>query len=180
MSDYSISIVPKRSTFPDKEAKTKEILDWLVSADIIKPELSDCVLNDKDGYAISDGANNIVEDIDVLPFDLTTNGLDVVTERQIFNTGQNGMEKLICPNCKHDIVEEEWSFFDDWDENKSNNITCPLCNIANDIHQFEFTPEWGFSDLGFTFWNLPVLKPSFINEFRQRLGCDVSVVFQRI
>ena len=65
-------------------------------------------------------------------------------------------------------------------ENKSDNITCPLCKIANDIHQFEFTPEWGFSDLGFTFWNLAVLKPSFINEFSQRLSCDVSVVFRLI
>lgn len=180
MSDYSISIVPKRSTFPGKEARAKEILDWLISLDIVKPDLSDCILSDKNGYAISDGAKNIVDDIDILPFNLTINGLDVVTERQVFDTGVNGMEKLICPNCKQDISEEEWSFFDEWAENKSDNITCPLCKIANDIHQFEFTPEWGFSDLGFTFWNLAVLKPSFINEFSQRLSCDVSVVFRLI
>ena len=103
MSDYSISIVPKRSTFPGKEARAKEILDWLISLDIVKPDLSDCILSDKNGYAISDGAKNIVDDIDILPFDLTINGLDVVTERQVFDTGVNGMEKLICPNCKQDI-----------------------------------------------------------------------------
>lgn len=180
MSDYSISIVPKRSTFPDKEVKVKEIFDWLISLDIVKPDLSDCVLSAENGYAISDGVSNIVEDIDFLPFGLNVNGLNIITERKVFDTGQNGMERLICPNCKQDISAEEWSFFDDWTENKSDNIICPLCKTANDIHQFEFTPEWGFSDLGFTFWNLAVLKPTFISEFRQRLGCDVSLVFQRI
>jgi hypothetical protein len=43
MSDYSVSIIPKQSTYPDKETKAKEILDWLVSLDIVKPTLSDCI-----------------------------------------------------------------------------------------------------------------------------------------
>jgi hypothetical protein len=57
MSDHSISIVPRQSAYPDKEIKAKEILEWLVSLDIVKPTLSDCVLGSSGGYEISNGAN---------------------------------------------------------------------------------------------------------------------------
>jgi uncharacterized protein YbaR (Trm112 family) len=45
------------------------------------------------------------------------------------------MEEVICPNCKEDISQEDWSFFDEWYEQKINIITCPLCNVANDIYR---------------------------------------------
>jgi hypothetical protein len=180
MSDYNISIVPKQSNYPDKEIKTKEILDWLVSLDIVKPTLSDCILSDKNGYAISDGAKNVVDDIDTLPFGLVTNGLEIITERQVFDTGEHGMEELICPNCKQNISDEEWSFFDEWFEQENNEMTCPLCNVATNIHQFKFTPEWGFSDLGFKFWNWSELKDDFIFQFKQKLNCEISIVHQLI
>ena len=38
--------------------------------------------------------------------------------------------------------------------------------IGSDIHQSEFTPEWGFSDLGFTFWNWSSLTDNFIADFK--------------
>jgi hypothetical protein len=180
MSDYSISIVPKLSSYPDKEKKAKEILDWLISLDIVKPILSDCVLGSDNGYAISDGAKKISNDPDNLPYRLATNGLDIITERQIFDTAENGIEELICPNCKQDISSEEWDFFDEWSTEESNNLTCPLCNTGKDIHEFKFTPDWGFSNLGFTFWNWCGLTDNFINEFQQRLGCNVSIVYQHL
>jgi len=180
MSDHSTSIIPKQSAYPDKEIKAKEILDWLVSLDIVKPTLSDCVLSSNDGYSISEGAKLITTEPEYLPFDLTTNGLEITTERQVFHTGQNGIEELICPSCKQDIANKDWDFLSEWGDNKSNNLTCPLCNIATDIHQFHFTPEWGFSDLGFTFWNWISLKGSFIDDFKQKLGCDINIVHTHI
>jgi hypothetical protein len=180
MSDHSITIVPRQSSYPDNKVKAKEILDWLTSQDIVKPTLSDCILSSDNGYAISDGARRVTNLPDELPFDLITNGLDVITKRQVFHTGGNGMDECICPNCKKNIALEDWSFFNDWDEQKSNNLTCPLCNVATDIHQFRFTPDWGFSDLGFTFWNWSDLTDEFIAEFRQKLGCDISIVYTHI
>lgn len=177
MSDHSISIVPRQSAYPDKEFKAKEILDWLISLDIVKPTLSDCVLSSNNGYPISDGAKTISSEPDLLPFDLWTNGLAIVTEREVFHTGQNGMEELICPNCKQDIANEGWDFLSNWSDNKSNDLVCPLCDVAADIHQFKFSPEWGFSDLGFTFWNWSGLTDDFINEFRHKLGCDINLVY---
>lgn len=180
MSDYSIAIVPKQSNYPNNKAKAKEVLNWLISQNIIKPTLSDCILSSDNGYAISDGARRVTNLPDELPFDLITNGLEIITTRQIFDTGESGMKKCICPNCKKDIASENWSFLNDWHEQKSNNITCPLCNVATDIHKFQFTPEWCFSDLGFKFWNWADLTDEFIEEFKKKLGCDISVVYQYI
>lgn len=177
MSDHSISIVPKQSAYSNNKEKAKEILDWLISHDIVKSTLSDCILSSENGYAISEGAKNISNGEDSLPFRLITNGLEIITERHVFHTGENGIEEVICPNCKQDFAGEDWDFLSKWSENKSNNLTCPLCNVENDIHKFNFTPEWGFSDLGFTFWNWADLSESFITDFKQKLGCDVNVVY---
>ena len=180
MSDFSISIVPKQSTYPDKENKVKEILEWLISLDIIKPASSDCVLGSNEGYAISNNAKKVTTHSEYEAFALNTNGLEIITNRQIFHTKQNGIEKLICPNCLENIANEDWNFLDVWAENLSNNLTCPLCRIASDIHQFNFLPEWGFSDLGFTFWNWPDLTKAFINDFRQKLGCDINLIYTHL
>jgi hypothetical protein len=176
MSDHSISIVPKVSKYTDKETKAMEILEWLISLDIVKPKLSDCVLGSDEGYAISNGAKNVATEPEHLPFHLVVNGLEIITERQVFHTGQHGIEKLGCPNCRQDLVNEDWEFLSEWAENKSNSLTCPLCKVATNIHQFDFTPQWGFSDLGFTFWNFPPFTDRFVREFKQRLQCDVNVV----
>lgn len=133
MSDHSISIVPKLSTYPDKENKAKEILNWLVSLDIVKSTLSDCILSSDNGYGLSNGAKNIVNEPDSLPFGLITNGLEIITGRQIFDTGQIGVDEIICPACNGDISSEDWSFPDEWSEG-SNDTTCPLCSTSTDIH----------------------------------------------
>jgi hypothetical protein len=180
MSDHSITIVPRQSSYPDNKVKAKEILDWLISQDIVKPTLSDCILSSVNGYEISYGARRVTTLPDELPFTLITNGLEIITDRQVFHTGSNGMADCICPNCKVNIATEDWSFFNEWNEHKSNSLTCPLCNVATDIHQFKFSPNWGFSDLGFTFWNWPDFTEDFIIEFRQKLGCDISIIYTHI
>jgi hypothetical protein len=180
MGDQSISIVPKRSDFPAKEIKAKEILDWLVSLDIVKPTPSNCILAMSDGYEISKGAIQITNNPDLLPFSQSVNGLEIIKERQVFHTGQNGIEKLICPSCRQDISNEDWDFLNEWAENNSNDITCPLCRTPGEIHNYECTPEWGFSDLGFTFWNWPPLTDDFLNMFRQMLQVDLAIVYTKI
>lgn len=115
-----------------------------------------------------------------MPFDLIANGLQIITERQIFDTGENGMEELICPKCNEDLSAEDWSFFNDWYEQKSNDLICPKCNIATNVHQFKISPDWGFSDLGFKFWNWPDFKEGFLEEFKLKLGCEIAIVYQHI
>jgi hypothetical protein len=180
MSDTSISIVPKILNYPNNKDKAKEILDWLVSLDIVKPQLSKCILGSDYGYCISAGARNVTNPLFELPFDLKTNGLGIITDRQIFDTAQNGLDEIICPNCLYDILTKDWNFFNEWIEDESNNLSCPICNIGHDVHKYKFKPEWGFSNLGFTFWNWPDFTLRYINDFRNKLDCDISVIYQHI
>lgn len=166
MSDASISIVPKKSSYPNHLEKADEILQWLIFRDIVKPTLSDCILGSKYGYAISDGAIPISRFPDQLPFDSWTNGLQVITERRVFDTGENWIDKLICPHCTENIAFIEWDL-DSWYSRQSDNFTCALCRHQTDIHDFTFEPDWGFSDLGFIFWNWGEFTDEFIADFKK-------------
>jgi hypothetical protein len=88
MSDSYISIVPKVKEYPHHKQKAGEIINWLTSRDIIKTHLSDCTLGKDLGYAVSEGAKKVVEEPEYLPFDLITNGLEVITEMNIFHPGE--------------------------------------------------------------------------------------------
>lgn len=178
MSDYTISLVPKVSRYVFDEVVVNDILKWLVSKDIVKAELSDCILGNL-GYALSDGAQYIVSEPQFLPYQLDTNGLEITTERTVFDTGQNGIDRIICPNCTENIVDNEWDL-DSWCQGFTNNLLCPICGTESEIQQYVFEPQWGFSNLGFTFWNWPELKPEFIVELQEKLNCDLAVVRSHI
>jgi len=180
MSDSSISIVPKISDYPNHKAKAKEILDWLVSLDIVKPEPSNCVLGSDYGYAISNGGRKVINPIYYFPIDSMINGLEIVTVRQVFINVTERIEELICPNCKMDISNDDWDYFNEWFEGLTNNLKCPLCKVGTEIHEYKFKPEWGFSNLGFIFWNWQELSDEFIKEFKQKLGCEISVVYRQL
>ncbi|MES2618689.1 MAG: sugar ABC transporter ATPase [Bacteroidota bacterium] len=175
MSEHSISIVPRQSSYPDNRSKAYEILDWLVSKDIVKKTSSDCILSSEYGYAISDGARLVSPSPDYLPFDYNINGLEIVIERCIFDAGEGGLDKIICPNCLKNIANEDWDL-NPWYNKESDNLICPACRHETDIHKFRFEPTWGFSDLGFTFWNWPDFTDEFISDFKKKLECDISIV----
>ena len=181
MSDSSISIVCKKSRYLNNKEKAQEILEWLVVKNIVDSTVSDCTLGSENGYTVSKGAESVVEEPRFLRFGPgQVNGLSFITERTIFHTGGNGMEELICPSCKNDISQEGWDFFDPWAGGETDDLTCPSCGNSNEIHDYSFKPEWGFSNLGFTFWNWPPFTDQFIKDFKQRLGCDVNIVFSHI
>ncbi|HEY6160464.1 MAG TPA: sugar ABC transporter ATPase, partial [Bacteroidia bacterium] len=83
MSDNSITIVPKISTYAGNKTKAKEILQWLTSLDVVKPFLSDCVLSEAGGYSVSDSAKIITTEPELVPTGLGVNGLEIITRRQI-------------------------------------------------------------------------------------------------
>ena len=181
MSDYSITIVPRKSEVENKDQKIKKVIDWLIDIDAIKKAKSECVLGLNGlGYAISKGAGKVVTEPGYLPFQLAVNGLEIETERRIFTTVQNGLDSMTCPSCKDDIAGENWSFFDNWFSKESNNLTCPKCGQVKEIHAYKFAPVWGFSDLGFTFWNWGTFKIEFIREFEIILGMEVDVVYAHV
>ena len=180
MSDNSISIIPKKSVYQGNEKKAQEILEWLISLDIVKPLPSDCVLGAPLGYPISNGAIRATNHPNDLPFSLITNGLEIVTSRQIFDNGGNGVESIICPTCSGNLADEDWAFFEEWQNQTEDTITCTLCQSKSSIHSFHFTPTWGFSNLGFTFWNWSDLTNEFIESFKDKLNSDVDIVYRHL
>lgn len=179
MSDHSISIVPKKSSYPEKKNKSEEIIGWLISQDIIKPTISDCILGKDGGYAISDGARLVSKYPDDLPFHITSNGLEIVLDRKIYDNGEYDPPDIFCPNCKEEIDIEDLDI-GPWVDKLSNNLICPNCKHETEINNFNFEPNMGFSELGFSFWNWTPFKDDFIEEFKNRLNCDASIIFCRI
>jgi hypothetical protein len=88
MSDSYISIVPRIKDYPNNEDKAKEILQWLVEIDIVKSDLSDCILGSENGFAISERAEDVVEEPQYLPSGLIVNGLEIATTSQVFHPGE--------------------------------------------------------------------------------------------
>jgi Zn ribbon nucleic-acid-binding protein len=180
MSDQSVSLVPKMSNYPNPELKAQEILEWLIAENIVESALSDCTLNSEGGYRMTNGAEKITNYPNDLHFDLITNGLAIFTKRKVYDAGENGLDAIVCPSCKEDTVDEEWESIAAWSDDKTDTVKCPICSYEADINAFGFSPEFGFSNLGFVFWNIPDLSDEFIALVEQKLDCKVNVVYQHV
>jgi hypothetical protein len=176
MSDFSISLVPRVANYSDRHAKATEILAWLVAEEIVKPTASNCVLGNESGYSIGAQAKRVTGSPTNLPTILSTNGLAITTERTVFHSD---LEELVCPNCHQNIAAEDWDLTP-WFEQESSGLICPQCTLQTEIHDYLFKPTWGFSALGFTFWNWPNFTPQFIKQFEQKLGCAIALVYQSV
>jgi hypothetical protein len=176
MPDHSISFVPKISNYPDHQKKAKEILDWLVFQDIVKAKRTDCVFGIEEGYEVSDGARKFVTEPEHLPFGLALNGLQIAIEKTVFDTGENELQEVICPNCGQNVIAEFVEHIEKWFDNSSNKMSCSECGKAQEMNDYLSDPEWAVSNLGFTFWNWPEFKEEFVAEFKRKLGGNVAVV----
>lgn len=182
MSDHSISLVPKTSIFPNRYQMTGTILEWLFERDIIEARRSDCILNRKGGYRGSVGLTSVVQNSEALNtlWSRQTFGLEIVKEKNVFDTGENGLKNISCPNCnwKYDI--EAFDIISVWWETRKTGVVCTGCGKIYDINEYLFTPQWAFSNLGFKFWNFPTFTLKFIEEFQYMLGYEIVVVNQHV
>lgn len=177
MNNYSISIVPLVENYPNHAAKAQEIVQWLSEIKAIKKEKSICTLG-KEGYAIDEGAKKLVEFPEELPFGLEVCGLEVFTQSHIFTSGERELETVLCPSCKGEMREYFENQVNLWESTNNFIIQCPHCQAKHPIHAFHCEPIWGFSNLGFKFWNWTDFTYQFIEDFEQRLGCEVRVVYE--
>lgn len=90
-------------------------------------------------------------------------GLDIVTERTVFHTGDNGIQALRCPRCAqdHDPADVPWSeSVEAWfTAEGSDTLRCPACDCESSIVDWQFLElNWGFGNLAFGFWNWPITE----------------------
>jgi hypothetical protein len=185
MGDYFTKIIPSLLEVDDVERKTDTALAWLIEKNIIKPVKTDCVLGL--GYPPNIGIKNI---FDVEPsqnnlasyLQLATNGLEIVTERTVFDAGQAGLDVVECPVCYENIIEGEWGeFLSDWVENGNGIMACDCCRQQSAINSYRFiagNTQWGFSNFGLIFWNLPnpSISRAFLKEMEIIVGSEVMLI----
>lgn len=116
--------------------------------------------------------------------DLAMCGLEVVTKRTVFHTGDNGLDGFQCPNCgqSHGVDDVPWSDAVGgwWSQEGSHLMLCPSCQRSSSIVEWRFLEfEWGFGNLGFGFNNWPISE-RLAAEIGAVLGHRCRLVHQHI
>ncbi|WP_282076131.1 hypothetical protein [Maribacter aquivivus] len=177
MSDTFISIVSEKTKQSDSKRIAEKVLRYLTENRIVKSELTDCVLSGN-GHEPAENFISILENPNNGLLELSVNGLQILTERQVFDNGGNGLDGVLCPNCGGNQIEENWgNALENWqDKTQSDNFKCSNCSLEFPITAFQFEPKWGFGNFGITFWNWGELKSEFIIEIESVIGTELKVV----
>jgi hypothetical protein len=170
-------IVDLDATDADMDASAEKAIDWLVKKEIIKPNLSNCILSfEKSGYAPGNLHWQAFQDQSIPQrnqlFAVSTNGLEVTTKRHVSLNNQGDFAHKQCANCgelSESMGADDWNdAATDWFEYKSDGeISCEHCGFSQSIAKWTHIDPIGFGHLSFTFWNWPPLSQAFIDEFSQ-------------
>ena len=182
MGDIFRTIVDCDASSEEAPALAQQVRKSLIAQRIIKEiPTSECVLGAPKGYPPGSRfalALDQTEDPDGVfadnTLDLTTNGLEIVTERRFFWGGG----EIFCPRCGK--KPETWTGFQDasadWDNLGSGLLKCAACRHVESITNWKYDPPAGYGNLGFTFWNWPPLSKLFVNGISEFLGHRTVVV----
>lgn len=189
MSLHYTSYAPKQRTYQgDRFAKAEEIFQWLLAEDAIKPEKNEDGISSEDVYFFSEGILNFLD----VPAERLFNtpslwaGFSYTTKREVYCPIENWDKGPACPVCADDLnpctAEGEGmnrlsEGIGKWMETGEElPVVCPACNSSSSLADYRFVPDWGFSDLGFKFYECTKLSGAFVEELECRLGCRVWIV----
>ena len=178
MGDYFQSIVDGEATESESSRLGDLICDWLIDEGIISALASDCVLGSDSGYPPGPNHKKVTYEYDEHFLALLTNGLSIITKRYVYHSGQGGT-KLVCRACgARQKPNDEWSHaIDEWYKgNGKGLLACSHCGNVEAINHWKHNPNWGFGNLGFTFWNWPPLTDEFVKQFGENLGHRIIFV----
>ena len=179
MGDWFQSIVAKESQVEHPEFLASKIHKWLVQEMVIEARSTSCVLSETGlGYPPGQNYEKIVDKSQYAhnPQEELVNGLEIITSRNVFFSGQGEIE-IRCPKCRMRCSDNWGEAINNWFENIGKGlIVCHHCGNSQTIIEWDFVPPWGFSNLGFTFWNWPKLDNSFINDLSQKLGLPIIFI----
>lgn len=146
---------------------------WLVAEEIVSSELTDCGfsgLGRRPGRR-SGGALADPDHADGLWTRLSTNGLRIDVERQVYFGGQGGVSDAACPNCGNIARFGDFSdAYDDWVKDGVADHACPACTQSSLTNDWILEPQWGVGHLQLTFWNWPPLSKQFRDDVSAHLN----------
>jgi hypothetical protein len=173
MGNHFQSIVDPEATEAEAPALADRVLRWLIAEQIVVPERTDCVLSESGGYAPGPAYVKATGAPDVHVLTLRTNGMEVVSTRTVFHSGEGDLE-LICGTCGSRIEPKQGWWADavgEWyDRAGPGMLACPVCGISRPVTEWQHDPPLGFGNLGFTFWNWPMLTDDFVASVGKLLG----------
>ena len=177
VSDTFISIVSEKTSLSNSKELAEKVTRFLTEKGIIKSELTDCVLGGN-GHKPSEKFSSTLKKINNGLLGLSVNGVQILTERQVFDNGGNGLDGILCPNCGENQIEEDWgTVLENWhNQTQSDKLKCSKCSSEYSITEFDFKPNWGFGNFGLTFWNWGELKAEFITELEKIIGTELKIV----
>jgi hypothetical protein len=181
MSDTFITIVPKKVTADEVPDISKRTIDWLTKRDIISQNLTDCILGENKGYPPGLKCHEIFEEINFELRNLKTNGLEIVTTRQVFHNGGNGLDEIVCLKCGANNIDSDWAEkVDSWYKKENDTFECSECNHETSITNYDFQPKWGFGEFGLKFWNWPDFNKDFLDDLKRLLNKDIEIIHGRL
>jgi hypothetical protein len=178
MGDCFQVVVDRDATQSEAAELATTIHRWLIDEGIVLADPPDCVLSSDVGYRAGPHYEKATSMAHEHLWRLRTNGLDLITKRTVFHSGQGGFE-LVCVACadRFEPTEQWGEAIDEWHKNKGvGMLACPSCGHTQPITDWLHDPPWGFGNLGFKFWNWPPLRESFVEEIGKRLGHRVVLV----
>lgn len=179
MESSQLIIVPQISTVPGHQALVGRMQRWLAQRQVVEALPSTCGLRgNRMAYAIAEGARQVVEDPDRLPFGQPVNGLELVDKRCIYTPTRDFRNEAGCPECRQEVGEPLFESLEEWWPGQTDNFICPECGHEDDINGFLFLQPCGFSNLGFIFngWGETRFTKAFLDAFGERLGFAVRQV----
>ncbi len=179
MGDWHQDLVIKNVSDEELDDVIDKVITYLQKTKIISTKKADNILNKDFGYCPGQNWDFVVRFPEEYHFlDLKTNGLEVRKGRTVFYVDGRDFKSIDCPNCGENNVECDWGeLFNQWLKNPNlANLQCKKCGTLNSISEYKFEPKWVLSNLGFVFWNWPILKESFIEKLEKVTGKKIEKV----
>ena len=167
------------------------ILTWLVDEDIVHGTLTPCCMGADDmGYApgpnfmkAAGGAETSASNCNYADFSaMRTNGLQVLTHREMSFNMQGEFIAVRCPGCDTESEQgDAWSSaVQAWLDGQTGDLECEQCGSSAPVSEWEHVDPAGFGTLTFKFWDWPPLTDAFLAELAQRLGHRTIVITGKI
>lgn len=157
----------------------RKTIDWLKKEGVIAGDLTDCVLGGR-GYRPGENFKKAIASGDSGFLELKINGVEMVAERRVFDSGENGLEEIRCPVCGGNNINSDWGdIIGAWQSGHDDKLRCEQCATESSITDYAFVPTWAFGDCALTFWNWPPLSSAFFNELKAFLKTGIKVVHGR-
>jgi hypothetical protein len=172
VGDWCHWIADVEATEDEADDLAERVLDWLVAAEIVRPERTDCALGEADGgHAPGPAYPSAVKE----PYDgfLTqwANGLEIDLGRTVFYGKVREGDRFTCPRCASWLpIEVVVDAADEWADGGAAGLRCLGCGATAGLNEWHWDSPWAFAMLGFRFWNWPRLTEDFLAELADRLG----------